>query len=159
MDRRGFLARLTAAAAGMAAAAQSGGIAFASDTAKRQKAGEWIRDNIIKPHRRLCEAQQQVIDVLRDCRVIGVGRTERPYGGPTQYAITYRQKAANGLDDGDKPLPYCNLSHHQILDVGSPVSITVNYAAQNIDVSHLGSYQSLSVVDPILEVEVVWLLP
>ncbi len=138
MDRRGFLARLTAAAAGMAAAAKSGGIVVAAPAVAP------IRS------RRLSDAQQQVIDILRECRVVGVGRTGGCLDGPTRYTITYRQRAAVGLDDGDEPLPYCNLSHHQILDVGSPVSIVVQDIGLMAESPHIGR---------ILEVEVIWYLP
>ena len=138
MDRRGFLARLTAAAAGMAAAAKSGGIVVAAPAVAP------IRS------RRLPDAQQQVIDILRECRVVGVGRTGGCLDGPTRYTITYRQRAAVGLDDGDEPLPYCNLSHHQILDVGSPVSIVVQDIGLMAESPHIGR---------ILEVEVIWYLP
>jgi len=152
MDRRGFLARLTAAAAGMAAAAQSGGIVVAAP----QKAMP-----VVAPirSRRLSDAQQQVIDILRECRVVGVGRTGGCLDGPTRYTITYRQRAAVGLDDGDEPLPYCNLSHHQILDVGSPLSITANYIGSMVDVSHLGQPWRPASYEPVLEVEVIWYLP
>lgn len=146
MDRRGFLARLTAAAAGMAAAAKSGGIVVAAPAVAP------IRS------RRLSDAQQQVIDILRECRVMRVGRTDC-LDGPPRYTITYRQRVSTGLDDGDKPLPFCNLSHNQILDVGSPLSITANYIGSMVDVSHLGQPWRPASYEPILEVEVVWYLP
>ena len=143
MDRRGFLARLTAAAAGMAAAAKSGGIVVAAP----QKALPGVAPS---RSRRLSDVQQQVIDILRECRVVGVGRTGGCLDGPTRYTITYRQRAAVGLDDGDEPLPYCNLSHHQILDVGSPASIAVQDIGLMAGSPHIGR---------ILEVEVIWYLP
>lgn len=143
----------------MVAAAQSGGLVVASDLDARRKAGELVRDNLVKPHRRLAAAQEQVIEVLRECRVTGVSCIREAFGGPARYAVTYRKSDCLGLDDGDNPLPYCNLSHRQILDVGSPISICVNYATENIDVSHLGDYSQISRVEPVLEVEVVWYLP
>lgn len=149
MDRRGFLARLTAAAAGMAAAAQSGGLITAVSAATAP-AGAVRR-------RRLSDVQEQLIDCLRECRVVGIEQ-QMTWNGPTHWKITYRQGRGGDLKSGDKPLPYCNLSHHQILDTGAPVSITATYQAETIDVSHLGEYK-FDKVEPVLEVEVVWLLP
>lgn len=159
MDRRGFLSRLTAAATAMVAAAQSGGLVVASDEAERRRVGEWVRDNVLKPQRRLHDAQQAVIDVLRDCRVTQIARRDRAFGGPPEWVITYRQGDGVGINDADKPLPCCHLSHKQILDTGSPVSITVNYIAETLDISSLGNWGMLSREEPILEVEVVWYLP
>ena len=126
----------------MAAAAKSGGIVVAAP----QKSLPGVAPS---RSRRLSDAQQQVIDILRECRVMCVGRTDC-LDGPPRYTITYRQRVSTGLDDGDKPLPFCNLSHHQILDVGSPVSITVQDIGLMAESPHIGR---------ILEVEVVWYLP
>ena len=79
--------------------------------------------------------------------------------GPTHWKITYRQGRGGDLKDGDNPLPYCNLSHRQILDCGAPVSMTATYQAEAINVSHLGQPWRPASYEPILEVEVVWYLP
>ena len=134
MDRRGFLARLTAAATAMVAAAQSGGIVVADEAAKRQRVGELVRDNVLKPHRRLSDAQQQLIELLRECKPIECGVSHYIDGRPPKYSITYRQRAAAGIVEADEPLPYCNRTHQQILDTGSPVSMEVWMEANNLDV-------------------------
>ena len=130
----------------MAAAAKSGGLITTVSAAP-----------VAVRRQRLSDVQEQLIACLRECRVVGVEQ-QMTWNGPTHWKITYRQGSGSDLKSGDTPLPYCHLSHNQILDRGAPVSMTATYQAETIDVSHLGEYR-LDKVEPILEVEVVWLLP
>lgn len=150
MDRRGFLARLTAAAAGMAAAAQSGRLVSAAPLPLNEAR------RLARP--RLDEAQEQVIRLLRKCRVINIEQ-QMTVCGPTHWRITYRKGSGGGLNDGDKPLPMCNLSHSKILDCGVPVSMVVSLVSDNPPSLHLGQLAPSPFKDPAFEVEVVWLLP
>jgi len=127
MDRRGFLARLTAAATAMVAAAQSGGIVVAAP----QKALPGVPR---RAGRGLSKEQQQLIELLRECKPIECGVSHYADGRPPKYSITYRQRAAAGIVEADEPLPYCNRTHQQILDTGSPVSMEVWMEANNLDV-------------------------
>lgn len=142
MDRRGFLQRLTAAAAAMVAAAQSGEIAASLVAAPK------VMDGLAP--RRLCDAQQAVLDIIRECRIVSAQRVD-PVAGYPQYVVTYRKDAGLGLKGYVETLP----------DIGVPKSITVS-CVQEVDVfdaSTLGAPFTIERTNPTYEIEIAWVVP
>jgi hypothetical protein len=142
MDRRGFLQRLTAAATAMVAAAQSGEIAASLVAAPKVMDGP--------APRRLCDAQQAVLDILRECRIVSYEKVDRVAGYP-EYIVTYRK------DDGPGLKGYVE----KLLDIGVPKAITVS-CVQDVDVfdaSHLGSPLTIERDNTTYEIEVAWIVP
>jgi hypothetical protein len=146
MDRRGFLQRLASAAAAMVAATQSGEIAASLVAAPKVMDGP--------APRRLCEAQQAVLDVLKECRIISCSveqiRGVAGYSGYSQYRVTYRRDKGHGLTGYVETLA----------DIGIPKAMTMS-CVQSVDVfdaSHLGAL-ALARFTPTYEIEVVWLVP
>lgn len=149
MDRRGFLQRLGAAAAAMVAATQSGEIAASLVAAPKVMDGP--------APRRLCEAQQAVIDVLKECRIISCEQIGRVAGYP-EYRVTYRKGKGPGLTGYVETLA----------DIGLPKAITVSCVSE-VDVFDVSTFDSqftpeqspfaIERDNPTYEIEVVWLVP
>lgn len=110
----------------MVAASQSGGIVAALPAGGITTAGLPVR-------RRLSDEQRRLIELLRECKPIECSVSHFADGRPPLYSITYRQRASSGIVEADEPLPYCNYTHQQILDAGSPVSMSVWMEENAID--------------------------
>jgi hypothetical protein len=126
----------------MVAAAQSGEIAASLVAAPKVKDGP--------APRRLCDAQQAVLDVLRECRIVSYERVDSVAGYPN-HIVTYRRDKGHGLTGYVETLA----------DIGIPKSITVS-CVQDVDVfdaSTLGSPLTIEKYKPTYEIEVVWLVP
>ena len=123
----------------MVAAAQSGGIAASLVAAPKVMDGP--------APRRLCEAQQAVIDVLKECRIISCEKIDRVAGYP-EYRVTYRRGKGPGLTGYVETLA----------DVGVPKAITVSCVSE-AGVLRLGSPFATKQSELTYEIEVVWLVP
>ncbi len=131
----------------MVAATQSGEIAASLVAAPKVMDGP--------APRRLCEAQQAVLDVLKECRIISCSveqiRGVAGYSGYSQYRVTYRRDKGHGLTGYVETLA----------DIGIPKAMTMS-CVQSVDVldaSHLGTSFALERFTPTYEIEVVWLVP
>jgi hypothetical protein len=142
MDRRGFLQRLTSAAAAMVVATQSGEIAASLVAAPKVMDGP--------APRRLCEAQQAVLDVLKECRIVSYDVIIHGYGYP-EHRVTYRRDKGHGLTGYVETLA----------DIGIPKAMTMScvQAVDVLDASQLGTPFALERFTPTYEIEVVWLVP
>jgi hypothetical protein len=131
----------------MVAATQSGEIAASLVAAPKVMDGP--------APRRLCEAQQAVIDVLRECRIVSCYveqiRGVAGYSGYSQYRVTYRREKGHGLTGYVETLA----------DIGIPKAMTVSCVSDVdvLDASHLGSPFTIEKYNPTYEIEVVWLVP
>jgi hypothetical protein len=142
MDRRGFLQRLASAAAAMVAATQSGEIAASLVAAPKVMDGP--------APRRLCEAQQAVIGVLKECRIVSYEKIDSIAGYP-EYRVTYRREKGHGLTGYVETLA----------DIGIPKAMMVSCVSDVdvLDASHLGSPFTIEKYNPTYEIKVVWLVP
>lgn len=136
MDRRGFIKSLTAAAAGMAAAARSGSLVTAAS------AGEARR--LSRP--RLSKEQEYLIGLLRNAVLVSWS-CNRQLNGPGTYSAAYHTgDGACGLEALCKTLPFCDYTHDQVLEIGIPLSIELR-----------GEFSAK--FQPVANVNVEWLLP
>jgi hypothetical protein len=125
----------------MVAATQSGEIAASLVAAPK------VMDGLAP--RRLCEAQQAVIDVLKECRIVSYERIDSAAGYP-EHRVTYRRDEGHGLTGYVETLA----------DIGIPKAITVSCVSE-VDVFDASTF-GLPTMDrdnPTYEIEVVWLVP
>jgi hypothetical protein len=138
LSRRGFLGRLVAASAAMAAASQAGAIVAAPT-----------------PTKKLCDAQRMVLDLLDECRIIGVVGTAR-LDGIMEYAVTYRHDSGIGV--GDLKVPLRNghmIPADRIRDYGVPKSMTITRFADD-HVIDLRDFRRPS--PPVTEIIIDWVV-
>ena len=136
LSRRGFLGRLAAASAAMAAASSAGVIAAS-------------------PAKKLCSAQRMVLDLLDECRIIGVVGTAR-VDGIMEYAVTYRHDAGVGVGDFNVPLRDGRMvPADRIRDYGAPKSMTVTrfFDDHVIDLRHFRRPNP-----PVTEIVIEWVV-
>jgi hypothetical protein len=132
MDRRGFLKSLTAAAAGMAAAARSGSLVTAAAVGEARP--------------RLSKEQEYLIGLLRNAVLVSWS-CNRQLNGPGTYSAAYHTgDGACGLEAFCKTLPFCDYTHGQVLEIGIPLSIELRGECS-------------AKFRPVANVNVEWLLP
>ena len=126
----------------MVAATQSGEIAASLVAAPKVMDGP--------APRRLCEAQQAVIDVLRECVIVSYERIDSIAGYP-EHRVTYRRDKGHGLTGYVETLA----------DIGVPKAITVSCVSEVdvFDASTFGSPFTIERDNQTYEIEVVWLVP
>jgi hypothetical protein len=139
LSRRGFLGRLAAASAAMAAASKAGAIVAA-------------------PARKLCDAQQMVLDLLDECRIIEVSGASR-VDGVKEYAVTYRHDAGVGVGEFKVPLRDGRMiPADRIRDYGVPKSMSITKFIQDgvIDLNKFDSRGPL--LKPVVEIIIEWVV-
>jgi hypothetical protein len=141
LSRRGFLGRLAAASAAMAVASKAGAIVAAPS-----------------PARKLCDAQQMVLDLLDECRIIEVSGAFR-VDGVKEYSVTYRHDAGVGVGEFKVPLRDGRMiPADRIRDYGVPKSMSITKFIQD-EVIDMNKFDSrVSLLKPVVEIVIEWVV-
>lgn len=149
MDRRGFLKRISAAAAAFTAAS-AGGLALPARTAfaAPKAIGLSISANMSKFEQTIGAAGREVVALLRQCRVTSLS-------GITTCASWREVRAVFEMADESAPRTHLDERAWATVENGSLKSLTVTQTAGSVDICDYFGY----VEKPHYEIEATWLVP
>jgi len=138
ITRRGFLQRLAVASAAMAAASKAGVLSAS-------------------PATKLCSAQQMVLDLLDECRVIAVSGRQR-VDGVREYDVTYRRGSGTGVGEFSVPMPNGRMIRaDQIRHFGVPKSMTIKKFIEDRAID-LNNFSRPILFEPVIEIIIEWVV-
>lgn len=145
MDRRGFLGRLTAAAAAFTAAVGGSGLAraatpptAAAPARLRKLPGVAIAADTSRFEKSVGDAGREVVELLRQCRVTSLEWTSA-VGELKRYRAVFEER------DKSAPLTHLDTEAWKIIEAGYLTSVSVDAEADALDVTHLGDYRPTEV--------------